>query len=40
MSEQQPPKDILQPIYPIPIIATSQPLTQTANKLNYFNPRD
>lgn len=40
MSEQQAPKDILQPLYPIPIIATSQPLTPTVNKQSYLNPRD
>ena len=40
MSEQQVHKDILQPIYPIPIVATSQPLTPAVNKLSQLSPRD
>jgi len=40
MSGQQPSKDVLQPIYPIPIIATPQTQTPTINKLVELQPKD
>lgn len=40
MSGQLPSKDILQPLYPIPIIATPQPQAQTFHKVNQLQPKD
>ena len=40
MSQQQTAKDILQPLYPIPIITAPQPLVPTTNKLAQLNPKD
>jgi hypothetical protein len=40
MSGQLPSKDILQPLYPIPIIATPQPQVPTIHKPNELQPKE